>query len=71
MSITRFAPLANRIGFPTRTTVDFRTINGVKAHGGSIISMAPAIAGGMLYITSGYGGNGMPGNLLLAFSLPR
>jgi len=23
---------------------------------------------GMLYITSGYGGNGMPGNVLLAFS---
>jgi hypothetical protein len=26
------------------------------------------IAGGMLYITSGYTGNGMPGNVLLAFS---
>ena len=53
------------------TAIEFQTINGVKAHGGSIISVAPAIAGGMLYITSGYGGNGMPGNVLLAFSLPR
>jgi len=31
--------------------------------------MAPVIAGGMVYITSGYSGNGMPGNLLLAFSV--
>jgi polyvinyl alcohol dehydrogenase (cytochrome) len=53
------------------TAKDFETVNGVKARGGSIISMGPVIAGGMLYITSGYGGNGMPGNVLLAFSLPR
>jgi polyvinyl alcohol dehydrogenase (cytochrome) len=53
------------------TAIDFETVNGVKAHGGSIISMGPVVAGGMLYITSGYGGNGMPGNVLLAFSLPR
>jgi polyvinyl alcohol dehydrogenase (cytochrome) len=50
------------------TVQDFQTVNGVKARGGSIISMAPTIAGGMVYITSGYGGNGMPGNVLLAFS---
>lgn len=53
------------------TAKEFQTVNGVKARGGSIISMGPVIAGGMLYITSGYGGNGMPGNVLLAFSLPR
>ena len=51
------------------TTRDFQTANGVKARGGSIISMAPTVAGGMLYITSGYSGNGMPGNVLLAFSV--
>lgn len=50
------------------TAKDFETVNGVKAHGGSIISMGPVVAGGMLYVTSGYGGNGMPGNVLLAFS---
>jgi len=44
-------------------------VNGVKARGGSINSMGPAIAGGMLYITSGYSGNAMPGNALLAFSV--
>jgi polyvinyl alcohol dehydrogenase (cytochrome) len=50
------------------TIQDFQTVNGVKARGGSINSMSPTIAGGMLYITSGYSGNAMPGNVLLAFS---
>jgi polyvinyl alcohol dehydrogenase (cytochrome) len=51
------------------TARDFQTVNGVKAKGGSIISMAPVVAGGVLYTTSGYSGNGMPGNVLLAFSV--
>jgi polyvinyl alcohol dehydrogenase (cytochrome) len=51
------------------TVQDFPSVNGVKTRGGSINSMAPAIAGGMLYITSGYSGAAMPGNALLAFSI--
>ena len=51
------------------TVQDFPTVNGVKARGGSINSMAPVIAGGVLYMTSGYSGNAMPGNVLLAFSV--
>jgi len=51
------------------TAQDFHSVNGVKAHGGSINSMAPTVAGGMLYITSGYSGTAMPGNVLLAFSV--
>ncbi len=51
------------------TVQDFQTVNGVKARGGSINSMGPTIAGGILYITSGYSGNAMPGNVLLAFSV--
>jgi polyvinyl alcohol dehydrogenase (cytochrome) len=51
------------------TVQDFQTVNGVKARGGSINSMGPIVAGGMLYITSGYSGNAMPGNVLLAFSV--
>ena len=51
------------------TAQDFKTVNGVKARGGSINSMAPVIAGGMLYITSGYSGNALPGNVLLSFSV--
>ena len=51
------------------TVRDFQTVNGVAARGGSINSMGPVVAGGMLYVTAGYGGNGMPGNVLLAFSV--
>jgi polyvinyl alcohol dehydrogenase (cytochrome) len=50
------------------TVRDFQTVNGVSARGGSINSMAPVVAGGMLYVTSGYSGNAIPGNVLLAFS---
>ncbi|HEX4137955.1 MAG TPA: PQQ-binding-like beta-propeller repeat protein [Bryobacteraceae bacterium] len=60
---------AGKIIWDFDTLRDFESVNGVKAHGGSINSMGPAIAGGMVYITSGYGGNAMPGNVLLAFSV--
>lgn len=51
------------------TTQEITTVNGVKAHGGSIGSAGPTIANGMVFVTSGYTGfqNGAPGNLLLAF----
>ncbi len=51
------------------TARDFQAVNGVKTKGGSINSMAPTVASGMLYITSGYSGAAMPGNALLAFSV--
>jgi len=51
------------------TARDFETVNSVNARGGSINSMGAAIAGGMVFITSGYPGNAMPGNVLLAFSV--
>jgi polyvinyl alcohol dehydrogenase (cytochrome) len=52
------------------TAREFATVNGVAAHGGSIDGDGPVIAGGRVYITSGYGRNGgMPGNVLLAFEI--
>jgi polyvinyl alcohol dehydrogenase (cytochrome) len=51
------------------TVQDFHTVNSVKAHGGSINSMGPVVAGGMVYTGAGYAGAGMPGNVLLAFSV--
>jgi len=60
---------AGKIIWDFDTVQDFEAVNGVKTRGGSINSMGPAIAGGMLYITSGYSGNAMPGNALLAFSV--
>jgi len=52
------------------TARDFETVNGVKARGGSINGPGATIAGGMLYMTSGYGNFGqMAGNVLLAFGV--
>ncbi|MDQ2776919.1 MAG: PQQ-binding-like beta-propeller repeat protein [Acidobacteriota bacterium] len=49
-------------------TQSFPTTDGITAHGGSFSSTGPTIADGMLYVNSGYGGQGMAGNVLLAFS---
>lgn len=52
------------------TTQEFTTVNGVTARGGSIDGPGPTVAGGMLYAGSGYGAwGGLPGNVLLAFSV--
>jgi polyvinyl alcohol dehydrogenase (cytochrome) len=51
------------------TAREYETVNG-KARGGSMDSGGPAIAGGMVFVNSGYGQwGGMPGNVLLAFSV--
>lgn len=48
---------------------DFQTVNGVDSHGGSINYAGTVVAGGMVFVSSGYSINaGMPGNVLLAFS---
>jgi polyvinyl alcohol dehydrogenase (cytochrome) len=52
------------------TNRDFKTINGVRSKGGSMNGPAPVAAGGMLYVSSGYGTFGLrPGNVLLAFGV--
>ena len=39
------------------------------ARGGSLNVGGPAISDGMLFVNSGYVQNGMPGNVLLGFSV--
>jgi polyvinyl alcohol dehydrogenase (cytochrome) len=52
------------------TNHEFQTVNGVPAKGASISGPGPTVAGGMLYINSGYGTlGGRPGNVLLAFGI--
>jgi polyvinyl alcohol dehydrogenase (cytochrome) len=46
-----------------------KAVNEVPARGGSLNGPGPAIAGGMLFVESGYASNGMPGNVLLAYSV--
>jgi polyvinyl alcohol dehydrogenase (cytochrome) len=49
---------------------DYQTVNGVIANGGSFGCAGPVIAGGMLYVSSGYAGimGGSQGNVVLAFA---
>ena len=52
------------------TNREFTTLNGIHAGGGAIQGPGPTIAGGMLYLNSGYGDHlGRPGNVLLAFGI--
>jgi len=52
------------------TAREFPTVNGKAAHGGSLDVAGPAVANGMVFVNSGYGQwGGMPGNVLLAFSV--
>lgn len=52
------------------TVREYSTVDGVSAHGGSLDGAGPVIVDGVLYVNSGYPRlGGMPGNVLLAFSL--
>jgi polyvinyl alcohol dehydrogenase (cytochrome) len=52
------------------TNGEFTTVNGVKANGGSMDGPGPIVAGGLLFVNSGYGGIvGKPGNVLLVFGV--
>jgi polyvinyl alcohol dehydrogenase (cytochrome) len=53
-----------------QTAMPFKTVNAVPAHGGSIVSAGATVAGGMLFVGSGYGVvSDTPGNVLLAFGV--
>ena len=52
------------------TNREFATVNGVSAKGASINGPGPIVAGGMVFVGSGYGSlGGRPGNVLLAFGI--
>jgi polyvinyl alcohol dehydrogenase (cytochrome) len=58
-----------RVIWEYNTVQEYQTVNAIAAKGGSISVSGPTVAGGMLFVGSGYVGvrNGMPGNVLLAF----
>jgi polyvinyl alcohol dehydrogenase (cytochrome) len=54
------------------TMREFDAVNGVKTKGGSISAPGPVVAGGMVFVGSGYAVlGGTPGNVLLAFAPDR
>jgi polyvinyl alcohol dehydrogenase (cytochrome) len=59
-----------KVLWDTDTAREFTTVNGQVAHGGSIDVGGPAVVNGMLFVNSGAAQwGGMPGNVLLAFSI--
>ena len=64
-----YATADGRIIWDFDTARDFDTVNKVPGHGGSLDAGGPIVAGGMVFVVSGYPGFGaMPGNVLLAFA---
>jgi polyvinyl alcohol dehydrogenase (cytochrome) len=52
------------------TNREFAAVNGVPAKGASMLGPGPVVAGGMVFVSSGYGAfGGRAGNVLLAFGL--
>lgn len=68
--VLRAVDAKGKVVWSYATRKDFQTVNGVQAKGGSLGSPGPTIAGGMVYVASGYIGmqNGYPGNVVLAFA---
>jgi polyvinyl alcohol dehydrogenase (cytochrome) len=65
-----YAAETGEIVWDVDTARDYTTVNGVAAHGGSLDGPGAVVAGGMLYVNSGYTNFGTaPGNVLLAFSV--
>jgi polyvinyl alcohol dehydrogenase (cytochrome) len=68
--IRAYSAADGKILWDADTARDYTTVNGPPARGGSLDGPGPVVAGGMLYVSSGYGQfGGMPGNVLLAFSV--
>jgi len=65
-----YASAGGKVVWDFDTAQTFDTVNGVAGRGGSLDGPGAAIAGGMLFVNSGYPtGGGLPGNVLLAFSV--
>lgn len=64
-----FAAEDGKVLWDFDTAKNFRAVNGVEAKGGSLDGAGPVVAGGMLFVNSGYPRTGgMAGNVLLALA---
>jgi polyvinyl alcohol dehydrogenase (cytochrome) len=65
-----YATTDGKILWDSDTAREFVTVHGVPGKGGALDAGGAVIAGGMVFAGSGYGQwGGLPGNVLLAFSL--
>ena len=68
--IRAYSTTDSRVIWDFDTARQFPTVNGKPGRGGSIDATGAAVAGGLVFVNSGYNQfGGMPGNLLLAFSV--
>jgi polyvinyl alcohol dehydrogenase (cytochrome) len=69
-AVRAFSTRDGRVVWTFDTNREFPTINGLRAKGGSMNGPAPVVAGGRVYVSSGYGVFGLrPGNVLLCFGI--
>jgi polyvinyl alcohol dehydrogenase (cytochrome) len=68
--LTALSAADGHIVWQVDTAKDYETVNKVAAHGGSMRAPGAVVAGGMLFVGSGYAVSGVdkPGNVILAFS---
>jgi polyvinyl alcohol dehydrogenase (cytochrome) len=65
-----YATGTGKVLWDVDTAREFKTVNGNAAHGGSLDAGGPVVIDGMVFVNSGYGQwGGMPGNVMLAFSV--
>ena len=65
-----YAATTGGVLWDTDTARDFPTVNGKPGNGGAMDAAGPAVVKGTIFVNSGYGQwGGMPGNVLLAFSV--
>ncbi len=70
--VRAYAATDGRLLWDFDTGREFQTVNGVVARGGAIDGPGPAIAGGMVFVSAGYGLFGQtPGNVLLVFGVKQ
>jgi len=66
-----YAAADGKILWDFDTQPDFKTVNGVAAHGGSMSGGGATVSDRMVFVASGFTVTaGMPGNVVLAFELP-
>lgn len=63
-----YSTIDGKIVWDFDTAREYRAVNGVVAHGGSLDHGGATIVDGIVYVNSGYGSGGLAGNVLLAFS---
>lgn len=68
--IRAYSAQDGRIVWDFDTKREYRTVNGVAGHGGSLDGAGAVVVGGTVYVDSGSGlWGGVPGNVLLAFTV--